>query len=170
MSDSLREILNNLQKIDDEMAPEDFNPEEIVGDLKGKVDAIKWRIDSWYAEANTIDEQWIAALEKRRNALRKKAEKLEAYVKGQMLLHGYDTLPGEMMRIDLRNSQPSVEINKEAGPEDYLQYTNFVLQKTSYNWNKKAVKEAIQSGAELPFATLKQDKHIRFAVKKEAKK
>jgi len=48
--------------IDDDLAPEEFEVEEIVGEIRDKVDAIKWRIDSWLAHADAIQKEWIDPL------------------------------------------------------------------------------------------------------------
>lgn len=171
MTESLRDILGKLKAIDDDLAPEDFDPAAIVGDLADKVDAIKWRIDSWYAEADMIETEWIAQLISRADSLKRKAEKLEDYAKTQMLVHNYEKLPGVMFRLHLQNnSTPSTTFTRKAQPEDYFKHPEFVSQKITYDWMAEPVKDAITAGTELDFASLERGKHIRFYVNKKEKK
>lgn len=163
---SLRTILERLSQIDDDLAPEEFDPAFLVGDLRDKVDAIKWRIDTWRSDAQKIQEQWIDPLTKKMNSLTKKAEKLEEYVLSQMLAKGFEKLPGHMMEVCLRTNPPAVEVDMEAGPEAFLLYDNLVIQKTIYQWDKKKVKEQLESGQELKFARLTRGKKIAFSPKK----
>lgn len=162
---SLRELLENLAQVDDDLPPEEFDPAAVVGDLKEKVDAIKWRLDEWEAKAKIAD-AWAQTFKARADSLRRKAEKLEDYVVTQMEINGYETLPGNLMRVDLHTTK-SVECLTKATPELYLQFNCFMRQETSYNWDKKAIKEALEKGEKLEFATLKQGKHPRFFLKKE---
>lgn len=163
---SLRDILENLKAIDDDLSPEDFDPAAVVGDLKDKVDAIKWRIDSWNSQAKQIQECWIDQLAKKKISLERKAEKLESYVLEQMLLNGFEKLPGHMMEVTVRKNNPAVEISLDAGPETYLQYDNLVIQKTIYQWDKKKVKELLESGTELNFARITRGNRVAFTPKK----
>jgi hypothetical protein len=167
---TLATILDKLKLIDDDLSPEDFDP-AVVGDLKDKVDAIKWRLDAWNAEAAALDD-WVDMLTHRRNSMLRKAEKLKEYVAHEMIQHGFETLPGEMVRVDLRVAQPSLKIELAADATAYLKYPNFVVQKTIYNWDKKALKEAMaMDGArDLPTCSLETTKFIKFEVRKRDKK
>ena len=167
MSESLRQILNKLSMMDEDMTPEDFNPQEIVGDLKDKVDSVKWRIDTWRAQAQMIEDEWIAQLTAKRKALLAKAKKLSDYVKEQMILHKFESLPGSLVRIDLKASPVAVKYQKEAGPEDFIKFgDDLVKQKIDYDWNTSNIRDLLKAGAKLPFAELTQDTHIRFHLKK----
>jgi len=166
---TLRELLNRLRDIDDDLLPEEFDPAEVVGDIKDKVDAIKWRLDSWAASAKMIDEEYIAQLRQKRDAILGKAERLKQYVQFQMVTNGFEKLPGEMFRVQVQNSPKSVETKELATPQMFLNYPEYVVQKTTYDWNKEALKEALNKGEVLTFAEIKQGKHIRFYATGEKK-
>lgn len=171
MTDTLKELLHKLDHIEDDLPPDEFDPAKVVGDVKDKVDAIKWRIDSWVAEADKIEDEWIKPLKSRQDSLRKKAESLKAYLHSQMSEHGYEKLPGHMFRAVLQKSSPAVEIPEEPGPTHMLAYPDYVVQNVSYRWNKDAVREALQNGLELSFARLRHSRHLRFfTAKKDDKK
>lgn len=163
---SLRTILERLNQIDDDLAPEEFDPAFVVGDLRDKVDAIKWRLDTWRADARKIQEEWIDILTKKKDSLLRKAEKLEGYVLSQMQEKGFEKLPGHMMEVLIKQNPPAVQIDIEAGPEAFLQYDGLVLQKTVYQWDKKRVKALLDSGEELKFARITRGSRIDFKAKK----
>lgn len=175
---TLSAILDKLKQIDDDLNPEDFKPEEVVGDLKDKVDAIKWRIDTWNAEADALD-AWVEQLKRRKESMLKKSDRLKEYVVSEMQKHGYETLPGEMVRVDLRKAQPSLKIDTVADATAYLLYPGFVVQKTSYMWDKTRIKESIEGeslelfntlGLKVPACSLEPSSYIKFEVRKEKKK
>lgn len=166
MSQSLREILGKLSLMDEDLSPEDFDPAVMVGELRDKVDSVKWRIDSWLAEAEMLKSEWIAPLERKAKSLTAKAQKLTEYVKHQMIANKFESLPGSLVRIDLRPSPPAVKYRADATAEDYLNYSGLVVQETNFDWNRAKVKDLLKQGESLPFAELTQDKHVRWHVKK----
>lgn len=168
MKQSLREILDMFAHIDDDMPAEEFDPAKVVGDCKDKVDAIKWKIDSWEAEANAIN-NWIKALVDRRNALGGKSDKLAKYLKEQMLEHGFQKLPGNIWRAQVQNIADKVELLRLPEAKDVLsEFGDLVRQKIDYSWDKRATADKLKSGEKLPFAYLQPNKSLRFyTVNKE---
>lgn len=163
---TLRELLEKFKFIDDDLPPEDFKPEELVGDIRDKVDSIKFKLDEWRAKADAIKKEWVSKLQVKAQSLEKKADRLELYVYEQMVHHNFETLPGTLVRIDLQNSPSSVEIEMPANPDMYLQYSNYMAAETDYRWDKKAIKAALEAGKELPWAHLRQNRHVRFYPRK----
>lgn len=162
---TLATILNTLDNIDDDLPPEEFDPAAVVGELKDKVDAIKWRLDKWEQDAETVD-SWIAMLAAKKKSLMGKHERLLDYVLYQMQQNGFDTIPGHIWRFDRTKSQAKVNVSAPASAHEYLNYPQFVRQKTVYEWDKKALKGALDLGAQLTFASLEQGEHIRFYARK----
>lgn len=158
----LRELLGRLQDIDDDLLPEEFDPAQIVGDIKDKVDAIKWRLDEWAAQAKMIEEEYLKPLAQKKAAILGKAERLKDYVRFQMVTNGFEKLPGEMFRVQVQDSPPSVDTKEFADARMYLNYPEYVVQETTYKWNKEALKDALNGGEVLTFAELKRGKHVRF--------
>lgn len=166
---SLSELIKQIRDIDDDMLPAEFDPAEVVGDIKEKVDAIKWRIDTWEAHAKMIDEEYIKALRQKREAILGKVQKLKEYVQFQMVTNGFEKLPGAMFRVQLQNSPKSVETKEFACAKMFLNYPEYVVQETTYKWNKESLKESLENGEILTFAELKQGKHVRFYATGEKK-
>lgn len=164
MTQSLSELLEKFHEIPDE----NFDPEVHIGDLKDKIDAIKWRIDTWEGEADVIETKWIAELLARRNSLRNAADRLKKYVFQQMDKNGWDELPGNMMRVKIQASSPSLDIPLPATAQAFLSHPKYIKQDITYSWLKETIKDDVDSEGNLPIpgATLKHGRHIRFyAVK-----
>lgn len=155
-------VLDKLEHLDPEA--EDFNPEEAVGDVKDKIDAIKYRLNEWAARAKMIDEDWLLPLAARKKAILSSHGRLEAYLSTQMAVRGFETLPGHAFRVDLVNSTPAVVVVCEPNGDALNEFGWAV--KTNYSWDKAKLKEALQAGVQLSFAELKQGKHLRFYPKK----
>ena len=167
MSESLHDLLEKLGHIDDDLPPEEFDPAQVVGDIKDKVDAIKWRIDSWLTEAENIEQNWIKPLKDKKESLTKKADRLRQYMQTEMIQNGYEKLPGNMFSARLQKSSPAVDVAEEAGPHHLIAYPEFVVQQINYRWNKEAIKEKLDQGAELSFAKLRNSRHLRFYTNKK---
>jgi hypothetical protein len=162
MSESLKDLLDKLSHLDDDDLPDEFDAALLVGDIKDKVDSIKWKIDAWEAEAENIEKNWIAELKRRSDSLKKKAECLYNYMKKEMIAHENYKLPGNLFRAQIQKTKASVVIDVEAGPEHFLAYPELVVQKINYAWSKDAIKDKIDNGTELPFARLKEGHCVRF--------
>lgn len=166
MQRSLNELTNILSMIDDDLAPEEFEVEEIVGEIRDKVDAIKWRIDSWLAHAEAIQKEWIDPLTTRKRALEGKAQRLKEYCAWVMAKDQLTALPGHAFSLQLRQST-AVETETAPGPKEAMELPAFCKSRVTYQWDKSAIAEALKSGKELPFAKLKVNKHVLFTTKKE---
>lgn len=165
-SDSLRELLDKFNE-----DPDSFDPEKVIGELEGKVDAIKWRRDAWLAEAKMIDEEWICQLAKRSVSLKNAVKRLEGYVQTQLVTRELPGLQGKMFRVQVQKSTPSVEVPHNAGPLDFLNYPKYVRQDITYAWNKETLKDDLTAGeVPVPNACIKQGQHIRFYPAKGEKK
>lgn len=164
MNENLSEILSKLRTIDDDLAPEDFDPAALVGDLRDKVDAIKWRIDTWEAAAAKTQD-WIDLLEARKKSLNGKVERLESYVKIEMIKNEFESLPGHVLKLKLQNNAPKVVVDAEANAQNFIAYPEIVKQKVTYDWDKKTMLQAMKEGHQYPFAKLEVGKQIRFYPK-----
>jgi hypothetical protein len=166
---SLREILDEFKMLDSDMPPEEFDPEKLIGDVKDKVDAIKYRLDSWQAEVEQIKSHWINPLLARIKSIEGKHEKLKAYVKMQMDASGFDKLPGHMFTATIKKNPPSVKYLVPHVTEDIaLDFSNYidVEQRIEYSWRKDLIKEHLKAGEILPFARIEQGTRVDFVAKK----
>lgn len=165
---SLGEILDQLKQLDSDMPPEEFDPAQVIGDLKDKVDAIKWRLDSWETEAEMIQHKWIKPLQERIKSIQGKHEKLRRYIKDQMIAQGFEKLPGNMFTASIRKNPPSLKFTQEPTADMLLDYPSLVdMQQTvAYVYLKDEIKAALKAGQQLPFARLEQGQRVDFVAKK----
>lgn len=164
---TLSELSTALIALDEEMDAEAFDPAALVGELKDKVDSIKFKIDEWEAQAKNLKENWLEPLTARHNMLLKKADKLREYCAYVLKRDELEMLPGKAFALKLRKSQ-AVEVDTNPGPMEALEYMDFVNTKIAYTWNKKALAERLKSNQTLSFARLVTNYSAQFVVKKEA--
>lgn len=164
---TLSELSNALIALDEEMDPDQFDPAQLIGDLKDKVDSIKFKIDEWEAQAKNLRENWIEPLMSRQNALQRKADKLREYCAYVLKRDELEVLPGKAFALKLRKSQ-AVEVDQNPGPHEALEFVDLVNTKITYAWNKKALAEKLKSNQDLSFARLVTNYSAQFVVKKEA--
>lgn len=162
---SLKEILKQLAAFDND-ENEAIDPAEVIGELQGKVDGIKAKLDEWDAEIGRLD-KWVKEITSRKTSIANAQKRLKDYVQYEMHRHEYEKLPGEIWEIKWRKNPAKVEIGLDACAETFLKYRSYMRQETSYNWDKNAVKDKLKAGEKLDFARLTQDKNITFGVKKK---
>lgn len=165
---TLSELTSVLQAIDDDLLPAEFEVEALVGDIRDKVDAIKWRIDSWLAHAEAIERDWLEPLTARKKALEGKAAKLKEYCAHVMSRDNCEKLPGSAFALSLRQST-SVEVTEAPTPTAAMERPDICQTKISYQWDKKAIAELLKGGNELPFAKLKSSTYVTFTTNKGIK-
>jgi len=160
--DSFGQMLEKLQALDDDMLPEEFDPAVLIGDIKDKVDAIKWKLNHWEYRAKMIKEEFIAPLQAKAESLKKKHERLTKYVFDEMQRMGVEKIPGNAFRIQIQNSQKVFVEKEPADAKMYLNYQDLVIQETTYKWRKDEIKSLIEEGHFFTFAELRTPKHARF--------
>jgi hypothetical protein len=162
---TLSELSRALIEADEVMDPDEFDPALLVGELKDKVDSVKWKIDQWEAEAKALQENWIEPLLARQKALKTKADKLREYCAFVLKRDELEVLPGNAFALKLRKSE-SVEVDLEPTAQDALRY-DFVRTKITYAWDKKALAAKLKAKEELPFCRLRTNFSAQFQVKKD---
>ena len=168
--ESFREILDKFKAMDD-IAEEDFNPAILVGDLKDKVDAIKWRIDKWESEADTLQTEWIDPILAKKKAILKKVESIKEYCRFYMKQHEFDKLPGNAFEMRMQKIAPKVAVTVEADANLSLTYPALVKRCTTYAWDKAALRDHLKEaengeGERFIYASLQENTCLRFYTKK----
>jgi hypothetical protein len=123
--------------------------------LKEVVGIVAREIRETEAMAGALGEM-IAEMKERRDRLDRKAEKLRGLVSNAM---GYANVPRfdyPDMGLSNRSGQPKVVIDDVVSTPESLAHTQWVRTKTTYSWDLKKIKEGLEMGVDLPFATLSQ--------------
>lgn len=139
---TLRELTAALASADEDLAFGDFDPEQVVGEIKEKVDAIKAVLDRMEVVSGWLDEQ-AKPLLKQARTLGKNAERLHKYVAEQMRANGFDSLPGNVWKVRLKENQPSLIVEREPTALDFQKWPNLVKMQRYYEWDNAALKQFI---------------------------
>lgn len=147
----------------DEMLLSDFDPAQVVGDLRDKVDAIDFvlkRLDALTSFFKGAAEPYLV----KKRAAEAAQRRLRDYVARVMAEHGYDRVPGRACRAQLHDAQPSLEITAPPTAADYLERPELVEMVRSYEWKRDALKDALLDGRlpDCPFATIRHGKYVKF--------
>lgn len=176
--ETFAELLQALSSFGIAMTPVKLDPEKLVGDLRGKVDAIKYVLDRMEAEEKLCREQ-AKPWNKAATALKKNHERLKDYVEYWMKREGFEELPGNTRRAFLKNEAERLEMLKGA-PDvfDYQRYPDYVKPVRGYAWDHEKIEADLKSGKLVfpppaegeeprpPFAKLVRGQHVEFPIKK----
>jgi hypothetical protein len=169
---SFAQYLEALQAADEALTLP-IDPAQLVGDLRDKVDSIKYVIDRFEAFAEFMKVR-IAPLMKARQSAENNRDRLRSYLAINMTQHNFQEVPGREYRIALQESQPSLEVTRQPTAADYLAAPELVELVKSYRWKNDVIKDALMAGDTYEFARLNKGKHVKFyparAVDKPAKK
>ncbi len=162
---TLDQLLSLLSNLDQDQAIE-FEPDQVIGDLREKVDAIRTVQQRLRMEEERLREN-AAELTRAAQAVKSNRERLDSYVVYAMQSNGFDKVPGKYWRMQKQRTAPSVITDHEPGPDDALRFGEFVERQVTYKWNKPLIKGALESGSPLDFAALKENTTVRFYALKE---
>ncbi len=126
--------------------------ESLEGAIEDKAEKIVCVLKEMEGDINTIKAE-EKRLKERRQALEKKKEHLRWYLQDELEVMNIPRLKTARFTISLRDNAPKVNVIDE----DLIPF-NFI--KTSYAVDKKAVKEALESGQEVEGATLVKERGI----------
>lgn len=160
---AFQEMLDLLDRFD---AGEAIAPEIIVAigkQIVSKVDAIRFAIDDLYGRAE-IQRKYSREFAEEARILESKAERLRFRVASAMESSGIDKIPGEKFTMSFKKSFETEIIEKvtDAWRE---KFPHFVRAK--YEWDKEAIRPALDAGEKFMFADLKKNIYPAFSVKRK---
>ncbi len=167
LDNSITELLDrgfNMACIDTETGEIDFDKasqflDGLQLERKTKLENIALFIKNLESEADAIkqEEQNLAA---RRKAKEKKADQLRDYIKNSMLLFNEPKFETARVAMSFRTSKV-VEVDEDIlWKMDYA--TKYYKEKREYSLDKKAIKEAIESGIEVAGAYISERKNLQI--------
>ena len=162
------QLLTLLEDADDDL--DLVATESVVIDLKDKVDKVKYVLDKLQNYSDFLDAQ-LEPLAKAKRSANANIAHLKRTLALSMENHNVEQLPGVTWRLNLQDNPPSVSFSQPTpGPLDYQMYPEMVELVRSYKWKTDVVRDKLQDGEELSFASLKQGKHVRFYLNKPLQK
>jgi hypothetical protein len=160
---TFNDLLTQLSALDnglDETA--EINYEQVFGDIKDKVDAIKLILDKWDGEAENLTENWLKPIKAKISALELKREKLKEYVKFCMEHEDISALNGHAFRLQIQKSPKKIIYKFVPDAQTFQAFPYFVQVSAVYQFDKDKIKNAIKEGMTLPFVDVEEGSHIRF--------
>lgn len=136
---SLWKLQDILLEAEESLSCEDTNLDEVLGDIRNKVDNIKQIIDMMYDEATRFKRYELEMKKKGATATRA-AERLEGYVLRSLEAHGSTFEVGNLWTAKIREGR-YVNTTREPTAIDALEIP--ALVKTSYSWDKRAIKDTL---------------------------
>jgi len=158
---SLWKLQDILLEAEESLSCEDTNLEEVLGDIRNKVDNIKQIIDMLYDEAARFKRYELEMKKKGATATRA-AERLEGYVLRSLEAHNTTFELGNLWTAKIREGK---YVNTTREPESLDVLLHPKLVKTVYSWDKRAVKDALIEQP-LDFASMEKSKSLTFTVRK----
>lgn len=162
LDNSIIELLGNGFNdacIDMETGEIDFNKasqylDELHIERKTKLENIALFIKNLESEADAIkqEEQNLAT---RRKAKERKADQLRDYIKNSMILFNEPKFETPRVLMSFRTSKV-VEVDEQILDKQYYK------EKIEYSVDKKAIKEAIESGIEVVGAVISERKNLQI--------
>jgi len=171
MTEPLKEMLAKFADIDRLMDEnEDFDAAELIGDLRDKVDAIKYRIDTWESEIEALQTAWIDPLTVKKKALQSKIDRLKEYCRFYMKQNQFTKIPGNAFELREQILAPLVK-TAPAGPKMALDFPTLCKAKPNvYAWDKNKLREILKDPEQAEiyksYATLQPNSCFRFYTKK----
>ena len=158
---SLWKLQDILLEAEESLSCEDTNLDEVLGDIRNKVDNIKQIIDMMNDEAARF-KRYEAEFKKKAAIATRGAERLEGYVLRSLEAHNTTFELGNLWTAKIREGR---YVNTTRDPEtlDLMLYPKLI--KTTHVWDKRAVKDALVE-QQLDFASMEKSKSITFTAMK----
>lgn len=137
------EFLLILKNADDELES-DINWEEVLGDVRDKVDSIKFVHDRLNFEIEFLKKQ-EESLERRRLIIEKNLKNLKKYVNWSMFSLDFQAVPGNEWAIVRRNNPVKIECNTNPTVELWTKYDKYIKRKVEYSWSKDQLKKDFET-------------------------
>lgn len=145
---TLMSLLEQLTAADDAIARPDFDPVLLAGELRGKVDALKFVTDRMDAV-----EKFLRGVAKpiaaKASAIKNNRERLRKYIAESMRSQKFEKIPGETFEVVLMDSPPALIMERSATAEDFEKFPCHVEMVRIYRWREDKIKDEILAGVEL---------------------
>jgi hypothetical protein len=165
-SPTLPRLLETLDLIDKQLIDMPESELDIVREqVPKKVDSIYLYLESLDVRIDQLRQKARSIAESAR-ALENKREAIETYIASKMVEHGFEKLPGEEYVVAVRPTE-AVEVDSVEFTDEFLKrYKDYI--KTTHELSKSKLKADLREGLyDLPFARMKKNHHLRFAIKRK---
>lgn len=137
-------LLAALNQVDN-MAAVEFDPKELIGDIRDKIDDINYVLTHLESEEKRLRDL-AAPFTKKAQAISRNYDRLEAYVAWAMEEQRFKELPGHAFKVELQENPPAMQTTRPATAADYLAHPDLVELVREYRWRNAEVKAALLDG------------------------
>lgn len=142
--------------------------------IQGVIKALPTKVDGCAQYLDSLEDEITRAKDysKKFSDLAKqieaRKERFEGYLKNAIEGNSFEKLTGDAFQLSIKKNPPSVITKREADAADSLNYPNFVTNKITFSWDKKALKEGIESGDKVAngLAEIQQKTSLKVGIKK----
>jgi hypothetical protein len=142
---TFQDLVAQLVRSDELLEDPNFDPAQLIGQIRDKVDAIKSVIDRMENVEAYLRGCAKPLLEKAR-AIGANQGRLKKYVAETMAMQHIEKIPGNMFSARLRTSPPAMEMTRPASPQDFVEHPNYVQMIREYRWDAAKIKADLLSG------------------------
>jgi hypothetical protein len=163
---TLKELVEVLDRSESEEV--DLNLiQAVLKALPTKVDGCAQYLDSLDDEI-TRAKDYAKKFSDLAKQIEARKERFEGYLKHSIESNGFEKLTGDAFQMTIKKNPASVIARREADAADSLNYPNLVTTKMTFAWDKKALKEGIESGDKvaLGLADLVHKTSLKVGIKK----
>jgi hypothetical protein len=158
---SLWKLQDLLVEAEEQINDETVNLDEVIGDIRNKVDNLKMMIDTLKSESDKF-KRYKDEMAKKQQALANAAERLESYVLKSLEAHNTTFELGNLWTAKIREGR-YVNTTRDPEPLDVLIHPTLV--KTTYSWDKRAIKDTLIEKP-LEFAEMAKSRSLTFTARK----
>ncbi len=173
MSPTFQDLLLELEQAEGDKEKSDPIMEQLqlrIDEVKEHQDELKSEAAGLRAEADMKQKLSVAPLYDRAAAIENNAKAILDRLLYFMEQRGFEKLPGNVWRLDVRENNPSVIGFGDRGPnaELFHEFPQFIRRiEPKYELDKKAIAVHLKNGKELSFAKFDViKKRLEFEVKK----
>jgi hypothetical protein len=163
---TLKEMVEVLERSETEEV--DLNLiQSVIKALPSKVDGCAQYLDSLDDEI-TRAKDYSKKFSELAKQIEARKERFEDYLKHSIESNNFEKLTGEAFQMTIKKNPACVITRREADAVDSLNYPNLVTTKITFAWDKKALKDGIESGDKvaLGLAELVQKTSLKVGIKK----
>lgn len=157
-------LLDKDQEGDVELSLEEH--EAISELLKNKVDSCALFMSELESETERL-KKIAKTFADAAKATERKMERFEKYILHVLKTNSITRLSGEVFELKDTLGREKVVVAEKLTPDLEMAYPLLVRVKTE--WSLEAIKDAIKSGEEVPFASLQRDSTAKFSIKRKVK-
>lgn len=168
---SLWQLQDRLAEAEEQINnADDARLQEIMGDIRHKVDGVKYMIDILESEASRF-KLYKDQMAQRQKSLEKAAERIKRYTITCLRAHDTEFEVGLTWTAKIAQSEKLVTFKDSPDESDYVALgLNYPVIRQKYEWDKNEIKSLLKSGNQdlLAYAKIDKSDNLNFKTNNRA--